>query len=117
MNYQTKLKRVWIVVTAMSLILLGFHWFGYQADNLEIALIVLNSLAFALSVPCSLFLIPVLISANYYLAVHPVSNDGVYLNTFFLLALGAMQWLIIVRFWSESANPLQQLDLNSEGLN
>lgn len=111
MKLEMKLKKIWMIVTVMSLILLGFHWFDYQPRNLEIALVVLNGMAFALSVPCSLFLIPVMVTANYYLAINPVTNEGVYLNTFFLLALGMMQWFFVVKFWLPKEPTMQILDL------
>jgi hypothetical protein len=111
MNIKFNLKCIWLAVGVISLILLAFHWFGYDSNNLENAILALNVLAFALSLPCSLFIIPVVVATNHFMAISPVSGEGIYLNTIFLFVIGAMQWFWIARFWSPTEPPLQILDL------
>ncbi len=64
-----------------------------------------------LSVPCSLFFIPVAAAAGYCLEIGTFSATGAYLNTVFLFVLGFMQWFWIARFWSPAGPPFQKLDL------
>ncbi len=97
--------------------LLGFHWIGYDSRNLEVSILVLNAIGFALSLPCSFFVVPVITASFIYLDIYPVSSDGVYLNTIFIFVIGIMQWFFISRFWSPDGNPLQKLNLEHEGLN
>ena len=114
MNYKSNLKRIWSVVAVLSLILLALMWFGYESQNLKYAILTLNSLMFLLSLPCSIFAVPVVAASAYYLEMHPTSNEGIYLSTIFLSVLGAVQWFWIVRFWSPSEPIMQKLDLIRE---
>ncbi len=111
MNIKFNLKSIWLAVGVISLILLAFHWFGFDSQQLEISILALNVLALILSLPCSLFVIPVLVAANHYLQLSPVSSDGLYLNTIFLFVVGLMQWFWIARFWYPTESPLQMLGL------
>ena len=111
MNIKNNLKRLWFVAGSAALVLLVFHWFGFDSKELEISIFTLTLIAFVLSLPCSLFVVPVLAAANYYLAMSPLSGDGLYLNTILLFVVGSMQWLWIVRFWSPTEPPMQRLDL------
>jgi hypothetical protein len=62
---------------------------------------------FVLSFPSSLFGIPLLLGANYFLSIDPNSIQGMYLDLLMLFALGFVQWFLIVpRIWrSESEVP------------
>ncbi len=111
MKIKFNFKQIWLAVAVISLVLLAFHWFGFDSSQLEISLLALNILALILSLPCSLFVVPVVIAANHYLQLSPVSSDGLYLNTIFLSVVGAMQWFWIVKFWSPTESTLQMLDL------
>ncbi len=111
MNIKFNLKNIWLAVGVISLILLAFHWFGFDSQQLEISILALNVLALILSLPCSLFVIPVLLAANRYLEMSPFSSEGLYLNTIFLFVVGAMQWFWIARFWYPTESPLQMLGL------
>lgn len=114
MNYKSNLKRIWSVVACLSLILLALMWFGYESQNLKYAILVLNSLMFLISLPCSIFAVPVVAAAAYYLEMHPTSSEGIYLSTIFLSVLGAVQWFWIMRFWSPTEPIMQRLDLIAE---
>jgi len=111
MKIKNKIKQIWLAVGVISMILLVFHWFGFNSNNLENTILVLNALALILSLPCSLFVIPVLITSNHYLELSPTSSEGIYLNTFVLFAVGFLQWFLIIRFWSPSEPVMQMLDL------
>lgn len=114
MNYKSNLKRVWLVAAFASLVLTAFLWFGYESENLKNSILALNVMMFVLSLPCSLFAVPVIAASAYYLEMHPTSTAGIYLGTIFLSILGAMQWFWIVRFWSPSEPVMQSLDLVGE---
>jgi len=114
MNYKSNLKRIWLVVACLSLVLSAFMWFGYESENLKYAILALNVLMFLLSLPCSIFAVPVVAASAYYLEIHPVSSEGIYLSTIFLSVLGAVQWFWIVRFWSPTEPIMQKLDLIQE---
>lgn len=117
MNLRFNLKKMWLAVGIISLVLLVFHWFGFYLEKLTDSILVLNVLAFLLSLPCSLFVIPVWIASSYYLALSPISSEGIYLNTFVLFAVGALQWFLIVRFWSPTEPVMQMLDLPNGEVN
>lgn len=116
MNYKSNLKRIWSVAACLSLILLALMWFGYESQNLKYAILVLNSLMFLLSLPCSIFAVPVVAPAAYYLEMHPTSSEGIYLGTIFLSVLGAVQWFWIMRFWSPTEPIMQSLSLTEENI-
>ena len=111
MNIKSNLKHIWLAIAVFSMILTIFLWFGYDSQNLQYTILALNGLMLILSLPCSLFAIPVVALANHYLAINPVSIEGIYVNTFFLFIIGLMQWFWIARFWSPTEPPLQMLDL------
>lgn len=109
MNFKSNLKNIWLAVGVLSMILLAFHWFGFYPEILKNTILVLNALMFILSVPCSLFVVPVVIAANHFMAMSPTSGDGIYLNTIFLFVVGLMQWFWIARFWSSTEPQFQSL--------
>lgn len=111
-----KIKQIWLAVGVISMILLGFHWFGYDSRNMEISILVLNAVGFALALPCSIFIVPVAVASSIYLGIQPTAMEGVYLNTIFIFVIGMMQWFFISRFWSSDGIPFQKLDLKEEGL-
>ena len=111
MNIKSNLKHIWLAIAGFSMILTIFLWFGYDSQNLQNMILFLNGLMLILSLPCSLFVIPVIVLANHYLAINPVSIEGIYLNTIFLFVIGLMQWFWIVRFWFPTQSQFQMLDL------
>ncbi len=111
MKIKNNLKNIWMAVTFLSTILLGFHWFGYAPESLQYTIIGINILALILSAPCSLFAIPVFIAANHFLGMSPFSGEGIYLNTFLLLTLGGLQWFLLAEFWSPSKPLFQKIEL------
>ena len=111
MNIKSNLKRIWLTISVFSMILMIFLWFGYGSQNLQNAIHVLNGLMLILSLPCSLFAVPVIVLANHYLEINPFSIEGIYLGTIFLFVLGLMQWFWIVPFWSPTKASFQNLDL------
>jgi hypothetical protein len=111
MNIKSNLKYVWLFVAVLSVISTGFLWFGYESESLRNAICVLNALALALSLPCSLFAALVVWLANRYLGIEPFSSEGIYLSTVFLFVVGSMQWFWIARFWSPTEAVYQNLNL------
>lgn len=111
MDIKSKLKWIWFFVAASSLILLAFHWFGFDSKNLEYTILSLSSVAFILSLPCSLFVVPVMVASKYYMAISPFAGDGIYLGTILISIVGAMQWFWIARFWYPTESSFQNLDL------
>ena len=96
MNIKTNLKYLWSAFAVAAFVLMIFVWFGYESENLRYTIFALNVLMFILSVPCSLFFVPIAAAANYYLEIETFSDAGIYLDTVFLTVLGALQW-----FWIE----------------
>ena len=45
MNIKFNLKRIWLAVGIISLVLLAFDWFGYGSNNIQNAILALNVLA------------------------------------------------------------------------
>ena len=74
-------------------------------------MLVVNVLMFVLSLPCSLFAVPVLAAAAYYLDMHPTTSQGVTWSTILLFVIGLMQWFWIARFWSPTEPVLQKINL------
>ena len=111
MNVKLNLKYIWLTIGVFSMILMTFMWFGYDSPNLQNAMHVLNALMLVLSLPCSLFAVPVVFLANHYLGINPFSNEGVNLATIFLFVLGMMQWFWIARLWSPDKYAFQKIDL------
>ena len=114
MHIKSNLKHIWLAVGAFSMILLAFDWFGFGSHNLQNTILGLNVLMFVLSLPCSIFVVPVIAAASYYLEIHTTSGVGIYVNTIFLFVLGFMQWFWIANFWSPAEKPFQMLDLLGE---
>ncbi|CAN5848672.1 hypothetical protein BH20ACI4_BH20ACI4_23250 [soil metagenome] len=111
MNIKSNIKYLWLACGIFSLVLTGFLWFGFESDNLQNTILALDGLMFVLSVPCSLFFVPVAAAANYYLEIDTFSSAGIYLNTVFLFVLGLMQWFWLARFWYPTESVYQKLDL------
>lgn len=111
MNTKSNLKYVWLAAAVCSMISTAFLWFGYESENLQNAIYVLNAFALVLSLPCSLFAVLVIALSNHYLGIEPFSIEGIYLSTIFLFVVGAMQWFWIARFWSPSEAMFQNLNL------
>ena len=111
MNIKSNLKYIWLAIGVFAMSLMIFLWFGYDSQNLQNTILVLNGLMLILSLPCSLFAIPVVVLANYYLEINPVSTEGIYLSTIFLSVVGLMQWFWIARFWSQTEIRFQNLNL------
>jgi len=111
MNIKSNLKYIWLAFGVSSMTLMTFLWFGYDSQNLQNTILVLNASMLILSLPCSLFVVPVIALANHYLGINPISTEGIYLSTIFLFVVGLMQWFWIARFWSPAESPFQTLDL------
>lgn len=111
MNFRSNIKYIWLALAAPALVLTALLRFGFESDNLLYSVLALNALMCLLSVPCSLFFIPVATAAGYCLEIGTFSATGAYLNTVFLFVLGFMQWFWIARFWSPAGPPFQKLDL------
>ncbi len=99
------------------MVLLGIHWFGYESTNLQNTILALNALMFLFSIPCSVFVIPVIVSAYYFMATNPLGANGIYLNTIFLFVIGLMQWFWIARFWSPTEPQFQTLNFSARDSN
>lgn len=111
MTIKSSLKRIWLTIGVCSMILMVFLWFGYDSQNLQNTIHVLDGLMLILSLPCSLFAVPVVVLANHYLDITPFSIEGINVSTIFLFVLGLMQWFWIARFWSPAEAPFQNLNL------
>lgn len=117
MKIRSHLKYIWLLVGVISMVLLGFHWFGYESRNLQNTILALNVAMFALSLPCSIFVVPVLVSAFFFMEINPASSEGIYLNTIFLFVIGLMQWFWIVKFWSPIEPQFQTLKFTESDSN
>ncbi|MEZ5428998.1 MAG: hypothetical protein R2747_22320 [Pyrinomonadaceae bacterium] len=115
MNLRFNLKYAWLTLGVLSLVLLAVDWFGYGSAQLQSAILALNILGFILSAPAGLFFIPISLAANHFLEIGPFSGEGIYLNTLFLFAIGAMQWFWLERFWFRTEPPFQMLGLLTGG--
>lgn len=111
MNYSMTFKRIWTALAILSLSFLVFRWFAFDSQILQNTHLILNALMFILSLPCSIFAVPVILLSAHYLEMSAASSDGIVLNTFVLLMLGGLQWFWILRFWSPSEPIMQKLDL------
>ncbi len=111
MNLKSNLKYIWLAFGVLSLVLMIFMWFGYDSQNLQNTIYVLNALMLILSLPCSIFAVPVIVLANKYLGINPFSAEGINLSTIFLFVLGLMQWFWIARLWSPNKYVFQKIDL------
>ena len=111
MKIKSNLKYVWLGIAVLSMILTTFLWFGYDSQNLQNTIYILNAFMLILSLPCSLFAVLVVALANHYLGINPFSTEGIYLNTIFLFVVGLMQWFWVARVWSPSESIFQNLNL------
>lgn len=89
------IRLVWCAAASAAVVMALVVWFGYESANLRYAVLALNAVAFALSLPSSLIVIPVAFAANYYLDINALSLGGIYFNTFILMFVGAVQWFLI----------------------
>ena len=111
MNIKSNLKYIWLTVGVFSMSSMILLWFGHDSQNLQNTIHVLDALMLILSLPCSLFAVPVVVLANLYLEINPFSIEGINVSTIFLFVLGLMQWFWIARFWSPTEAPFQNLNL------
>ena len=111
MDIRTNLKYIWLVFAVLSLVLMVFMWFGYDSQNLQNMIHLFNALMLLFSLPCSLFAVPVILLANHYLGINPLSTEGINLSTIFLFILGLMQWFWIARLWSPDKYAFQKINL------
>jgi hypothetical protein len=111
-NYSSILRRLWLGVGVISLLLPIFLPSLAGSGNLaHNGILVVNILMFALSLPASLVGIPVVVAASHYLDMTPDSIEGMYLNTILFFVLGFVQWFWLARIWSPSEAPLRMFDL------
>ena len=111
MNIKSDIKYLWLAIGVSALSLTIVVWFGFESQNLQNTILALDALMFILSVPCSLFFVPVAAATNYYLEIETFSIAGIYLNTVFLFVLGLLQWFWLSRFWYPTESVFQKLDL------
>ena len=111
MSIKSGLKYIWLTISVFSMILMIFMWFGYDSQNMQNTIHTLNALMLVLSLPCSLFAVPVILLASHYLGINPLSIEGINLATIFLTALGMMQWFWISTLWSPNKYAFQKIDL------
>ena len=109
-SFSSNLRRVWLAVGVFSMILL-FLPIADADGYVKNTIFALNILMFILSLPCSLFAVPVMVAAAYYLDMHPISSEGRTLSTILLFLIGLMQWFWIARFWSQTEPTFQALGL------
>ncbi|HLL99523.1 MAG TPA: hypothetical protein VK400_00575 [Pyrinomonadaceae bacterium] len=110
-NFKLGLREIWLVIGVFSMIALFLPRADGWQEFMKNTLLVLNALMFLLSLPCSLFAVPVMVAAAYYLDMPPASSRGMTLSTILLFVIGLMQWFWIARFWSPTEPPFQMLDL------
>ncbi|HEX8737878.1 MAG TPA: hypothetical protein VF721_21280 [Pyrinomonadaceae bacterium] len=113
-NFKLSLRQIWLAVGVLSMITLFLPRVEGWQDFMKNALLVLEALVFILSLPCSLFAVPVVIAAAHYLDMPLMSSRGMTLSTILLFVIGLMQWFWISRFWSPREPPFQMLDLLGE---
>jgi hypothetical protein len=111
MKFKLSLKQIWLAVGIFSLILPVFLPSEAGTNNVFLNVVgIVNILMFILSLPCSLFGLPVVFFAWYTLGMNPNSIEGAYLNTILFFVLGAVQWFWIARFWSPTEPVLQKIN-------
>lgn len=111
-NFKSNFRRIWLSVGILSLILLTLLHFGVGAETqVKNAILAINAVMFVISLPCSVFALPVSAASAYFMDMYPTSVDGMYLNTILLFLLGLVQWFWIARIWSPTEPHLQMLDL------
>ena len=113
-SFRLSLRQIWLVFGVLSMILLFLPRVEGWQDFMKSALLVLEVLVFIFSLPCSLFAVPVVVAAAYYLDMPPTSVRGMTLSTILLFVIGLMQWFWISRFWSPREPPFQMLNLLGE---
>ncbi len=111
MNTKFNLKYFWLTIGVLAMILMLFMWLGFESQTLKNSVFALDVLMFILSLPCSLFFVPVAAAADYYLEIGTFSDSGIYLNTIFLFVIGLLQWFWIANFWYPAQSVFQKLDL------
>ena len=107
------LKYTWLGVSAVNLILLGFHWFGFAPEILLKSIIIFNVLSLLLSLPSGLMTLPVFIASNTYLEMSPFRATVSTSIPYFCFSR-IMQWFWLINFWLPNEKPFQQLDLINE---
>ncbi|HEY8561086.1 MAG TPA: hypothetical protein VIL74_11995 [Pyrinomonadaceae bacterium] len=112
MKFKSRLRQIWLAVAVFSLILPVFLPSEAHSGSALLNVVgVVNIVMFVLSLPCSLFGLPVVFFAWYALSMNPHSVEGAYLNTILFFVLGAVQWFWIARFWSPTEPVLQKINL------
>jgi hypothetical protein len=95
--FRLSLRRLWLVVSGVSLILPIFLPSSAHPQNFLQNVIGTTTLTmFILSFPSSLFGIPLFFFAQISLGIDPNTIGGMYLNLFLMFILGLVQWFWIV---------------------
>ena len=114
-NLKNILSNSWACCAAFSLIILCVIYFGGKDDEvLRTSLMMGGVIMFILSLPVSMFALPVVGCAWYFLEMRPGSDEMLYLATTVLLLLGTGQWFWLIRFWYPTEGPVQLLGVARE---
>lgn len=111
-NFNLSLKRMWLAISAFSLILPVFMPSSANPEHFfENVIGMVTVILFILSFPASLLGLLVLFFAKIFLDVNLNSIEGLYLNLFVLFALGLVQWFWIVPRLMRNDSGFQRLNL------
>lgn len=114
-RFKLSFRQIWLATGIFSLLLPVFLPSVAGSENfVQNTILLVNIAMFILSLPCSLFGVPVIAAAAHFLEMSPNSIEGMYLNTVLFFILGFVQWFWIARFWSPTGTELQMLGLAGE---
>lgn len=114
-HFKISLSSLWLMTSAVSLILPVFLPSYANSQNFVQNVIGTTTVSmFVLSLPTSLFGLPLLFFAQAALGVDPNSISGMYLNLILLFIFGLVQWFWIVPSILRNDPELQILDLSRQ---
>lgn len=114
-RYWSSLKALWLFISILCILAPAFiPTPRYPADLLDDPMGTSTLVMFVLSLPMSLFALPIIMMEGMSYRFVPNSILPAYLNLLFLFAVGAVQWFWVVpRLTWKDEPDLQILDLHT----
>lgn len=106
-TWETKLQRLWLFISATSLLLPILLYFDTNATiNFATAITASLVVLFAVSLPSSLFALPLVALFKYGIELDLDSMFGAYFYLIFLNIVGYVQWFWLMLKFNNSSKPM-----------
>lgn len=106
-TWETRIQRTWIFVSAVSLVIppvLGME--SLQNVNFGMAMMILLGVLFTLSLPTSIFVLPLAALFKYGIELQHDEQFGAYFYIILLNIVGYVQWFWLAPRFNNTSKPM-----------